>query len=162
MAEQPPLQGYVDPGFPNPNGANDAPIIIYGYTPALAVGLLGVILFGISTIWHTYQLLYYRTWYFIPVVVGTVMEVVGYTFRILSTRDDPYSVLYFVIEFFMIGTATSSLVRVYKELMLSQASCRTCLLLCFNLYHPHLSYQSDRSEILTFEAMGDPSHLHYQ
>lgn len=23
--------GYVDPSIPNPNGSNDAPIIIYGY-----------------------------------------------------------------------------------------------------------------------------------
>ena len=104
MSEQPPIEGYVDPAVPNPNGPNDAPIIIYGYTPALAVGLLGVILFSIATLCHTYQLFRYRTWYFIPVVVGTILEVVGYTFRILSNRVDPYNVLFFVIEFFMIGS----------------------------------------------------------
>ncbi len=25
-----PIAGYVDPSIPNPNGPNDAPIIIYG------------------------------------------------------------------------------------------------------------------------------------
>lgn len=25
-----PIEGYVDPAIPNPNGENDAPIIIYG------------------------------------------------------------------------------------------------------------------------------------
>jgi hypothetical protein len=37
------------------------------------------------------------------VVVCTVFEVVGYIFRVLSTRVDPYNVTYFVVEFFMIG-----------------------------------------------------------
>jgi hypothetical protein len=107
MSERPPLEGYVDPAFPSPNRPNDAPIIIYGYTPALVVGLLGVILFSIATVWHTYQLFRYRTWYFIPVVVGTVLEVIGYTFRILSNRVDPYNIIYFVIEFFMIDPLTT-------------------------------------------------------
>lgn len=26
-----PIDGYVDPSIPNPNGEGDAPIIIYGY-----------------------------------------------------------------------------------------------------------------------------------
>jgi hypothetical protein len=30
MSDQGPPQGYVDPNFPNPNGPNDAPVIIYG------------------------------------------------------------------------------------------------------------------------------------
>lgn len=31
MANKAPIDGYVDPAIPNPNGVNDAPIIIYGY-----------------------------------------------------------------------------------------------------------------------------------
>lgn len=103
MSNKAPLAGYVDPNFPNPNGPQDAPIIIFGYTPSFAVGLLGVILFSISTLLHSYQIYRYRTWYFIPVVVGTVMEVVGYVFRILASRVDPYSVINFVVQYFMIG-----------------------------------------------------------
>lgn len=30
-----PLDGYVDPKYPSPNGPNDAPVIIYGYVVLL-------------------------------------------------------------------------------------------------------------------------------
>lgn len=103
MSSNAPLAGYVDPNFPNPNGSQDAPIIIFGYTPSFALGLLGVVLFSISALLHSYQIYRYRTWYFIPVVVGAVMEVVGYIFRILASRVDPYSVINFVVQYFMIG-----------------------------------------------------------
>lgn len=33
MSNKRPLDGYVDPNIPNPNGDGDAPIIIYGYGP---------------------------------------------------------------------------------------------------------------------------------
>lgn len=83
-----PPRGYVDPNFPSPNGPNDAPIIIYGYTPHIAVGVLGVILFFISLVWHCWQLFFkYRPcWYFTPIIVGCTMEVVGYVPRILANR----------------------------------------------------------------------------
>ena len=31
MPNEAPIEGYVDPSIPNPNGEQDAPIIIYGY-----------------------------------------------------------------------------------------------------------------------------------
>lgn len=46
MTTQPPVQGYVDPNFPNPNGPDDASIIIYGYTPSLVVGVLEYSTYG--------------------------------------------------------------------------------------------------------------------
>ncbi len=62
---------------------------LISYLPALVVSLLGVILFAISFLIHTYQLHRYRTWYFIPVLIGTLMEVVGYIFRTLSGSTLP-------------------------------------------------------------------------
>ncbi|KAF7189313.1 Efflux pump himE [Pseudocercospora fuligena] len=97
--------GYIDPNFPNPMGPNDATIIIYGYTPSLAVGVLGVVLFVIATAAHLYLLIRHRTWYFTPMLVGTVMEVVGYVFRLLSSQQDPYSVPWFVVQYFFIVIA---------------------------------------------------------
>lgn len=97
--------GYVDPNFPNPMGENDATIIIYGYTPSLAVGILGVILFTIASIAHLYLLIRHRTWYFTPILVGTAMELVGYVFRLLSSQRDPYSVPWFVVQYFFIVIA---------------------------------------------------------
>ncbi|EON69449.1 hypothetical protein W97_08709 [Coniosporium apollinis CBS 100218] len=98
---------YIDPNFPNPMGPNDARIIIYGYTPSFAVGILGVVLFAISTAWHSYQLFFRHRpcWYFTPVIVGCAMEIVGYAFRILSNKISPYNVIYFVVQYFFIVVA---------------------------------------------------------
>ncbi|XTI92707.1 hypothetical protein V2W45_1472220 [Cenococcum geophilum] len=87
MTTQSPVQGYVDPDFPNPNGPDDASIIIYA-------------LFAISRIFHSWQPLKYRTWYF-----STILEIVSYIFRILSNRQDPYRVTYFVVQCFLIVVA---------------------------------------------------------
>ena len=35
-----PLNGYVDPKYPSPNGPNDAPVIIYGYVSFTSIDLL--------------------------------------------------------------------------------------------------------------------------
>ncbi|KAF2213965.1 hypothetical protein CERZMDRAFT_95991 [Cercospora zeae-maydis SCOH1-5] len=99
------VQGYVDPNFSNPMGPNDATIIIYGYTHALAVGVLGVVLFFLAAVAHLYLLVRHRTWYFTPMVVGTIMEIIGYTFRLLSSQQDPYSVPWFVVQYFFIVVA---------------------------------------------------------
>ncbi len=99
------VHGYVDPNFPNPMTANDAPIIIYGYRPSLALGVLGAVLFIIAAFGHSLMLFRYRTWYFSTIVVGTPMEVVGYIVRCLSSQNDPYSVPYFVVQYFFIIVA---------------------------------------------------------
>ena len=75
------------------------------YTPSLAVGVLGVVLFLIALVAHFYLLLRHRTWYFSPVLVGTIMEIIGYVFRILSSQQDPYSVPWFVVQYFFIVIA---------------------------------------------------------
>ncbi|KAF2735784.1 RTA1-domain-containing protein [Polyplosphaeria fusca] len=102
---QPPPSGYIDPNFPNPNGPDDATIIIYGYTPSLAVALLGSILFLLALLLHTHQLLQHRTWYFVTVPLGILFEIVGYIFRTLSSRLDPYRVTFFVVQYFFIVVA---------------------------------------------------------
>jgi hypothetical protein len=68
------------------------------YTPSLVVGVLGVVLFAIGLAAHLLLLLRHRTWYFSTVVVGTAMEIVGYAFRILSSQQNPYSVIWFVVQ----------------------------------------------------------------
>jgi len=76
--------GYIDPNWPSPNGPDDAPIIIYGYKPSFVLALLGIVLFSFSFVAHTYQVVRYRTWYFIPFAVGTLLEIPGYIARTLS------------------------------------------------------------------------------
>jgi hypothetical protein len=83
------IGGFVDPSFPNPHGAHDAPIIIYGYRPSFVLALLGIIIFAGSCVVHSYQVKKYRTWYFIPFAIGTALEVVGYGCRALSSSTNP-------------------------------------------------------------------------
>ncbi|KAE8446202.1 hypothetical protein EG329_012427 [Mollisiaceae sp. DMI_Dod_QoI] len=105
MAHNESSRGFVDPNWPNPNGSNDAPIIIYGYVPNFPLTIFASTLFSISLLIHLSQLLYYRTWYFATVPIALILEVLGYIFRSFSAHRDPYSVLYFVLQYFFIVTA---------------------------------------------------------
>ena len=77
----------------------------YSYTPSFALGILAVILFLLALGLHLWLLLRHRTWYFCTVVIGTVMEVIGYIFRILASKINPYAVSYFVGQYFCIVVA---------------------------------------------------------
>ena len=44
--------------------------ILYHYDPSFAAALAFVALFGIVTLGHVAQLVTFRTWYFIPLVIG--------------------------------------------------------------------------------------------
>lgn len=98
-------RGYTDPSFPNPNGPQDASIVIYGYTPSLVLAVVGAVSFAIVTLVHMGQILRHKSWYFSILVLGAAMEIVGYIFRGLSSRKDPYNVIYFVVQYFFIVCA---------------------------------------------------------
>ncbi|KAG9252285.1 RTA1 like protein-domain-containing protein [Emericellopsis atlantica] len=100
-----PIDGYIDPNFPNPNGEWDTPIIIYGYTPAFSLSLFAVIWFFLFLIVHAAQVGIYRCWWFVTFPIGLVFEVVGYIARSLSAKKDPYHLLYFILNYFFIVTA---------------------------------------------------------
>lgn len=97
--------GYVDPNWPRPESDDSACIIIYGYVPSIVVCALALALFFLALLAHLWLLIKYRTWYFTPIVVGLVMELVGYISRTLSSQKNPYSVIYFVIQYFFIVVA---------------------------------------------------------
>jgi hypothetical protein len=78
---------------------------IYGYTPSIAVGVLGVVLFAIAFVGHVFLVFKHKTWYFSLLCFGTFMEIIGYVMRILSSKSDPYSVPYFVVQYFFIVVA---------------------------------------------------------
>lgn len=44
--------------------------IFYAYRPSLPAAVIFTVLFLGSAIWHTKQLVQYRSWYFIPFVLG--------------------------------------------------------------------------------------------
>ncbi|RAH49735.1 RTA1 domain-containing protein [Aspergillus brunneoviolaceus CBS 621.78] len=97
--------GYIDPNFPNPNGPNDTSIIIYGYTPSLALAAFAATWFFVHLVAHTVQTIRHRSWWWLPFSVGLVFEIVGYIARALSARQDPYNLIYFVLNYFFIVTA---------------------------------------------------------
>ncbi|KAJ7483579.1 RTA1 like protein-domain-containing protein [Mycena latifolia] len=75
-----------------PSGGDDNQ---YGYTPSQSIGILFVVLFGISTVLHTAQATYYRMWWLLPTAcLCGVGELVGWAGRLWSSSDptlsDPY------------------------------------------------------------------------
>ncbi|KAK7432459.1 hypothetical protein QQZ08_001024 [Neonectria magnoliae] len=100
-----PIDDYVDPDFPNPNGDWDTPIILYGYTPAFSLAVFAATWFFIFLVIHLAQTIRYRSWYFVTFPVGLVLEVLGYVARTLSAKKDPYHLLYFILNYFFIVTA---------------------------------------------------------
>ncbi|KAI9723903.1 MAG: hypothetical protein M1828_004022 [Chrysothrix sp. TS-e1954] len=101
----PTAPGFQNADFPDACGSNDAHIIIYGYTPSLAICIVAMITFFLAGLLHYVFLIRHRTWSFSPLVVGCVMEILGYVFRALSSQKDPYSVTYSVAQYFLIVVA---------------------------------------------------------
>ncbi|KAF2626507.1 RTA1-domain-containing protein [Macroventuria anomochaeta] len=59
----------------------------YRYHPSQIAAITFVVAFSLTTILHIFQVCKKRTWYFIPLVIGGIFEVLGYIGRILSTND---------------------------------------------------------------------------
>ncbi|KAK6903098.1 hypothetical protein I204_07763 [Kwoniella mangroviensis CBS 8886] len=91
----------------NPNPKNDeASIIIYGYTPSLALGIIGIITFTICVSLHSFWLARKRgtRWFHSLILVGALMEIGGYAAR-LSSHKRPFVVSSFVAQYFLIVVA---------------------------------------------------------
>ena len=44
----------------------------YHYDPSMAAAVIFIVAFSLSGIYHTYQVIRLRSWYFIPFVVGSI------------------------------------------------------------------------------------------
>jgi hypothetical protein len=95
----------VDPNFANPGGPNDTSIIIYGYTPSIAIAAFAAAWFFFHLITHTAQNWKYRSWWWMTFSTGLVFEIIGYIARSLSAKKDPYNLIYFVLNYFFVVTA---------------------------------------------------------
>jgi len=71
---------------------------MHRYTPSLVLASLAVVLFSVASATNLCLLLRHRTWYTSTVTIGTLMEVIGYAFRLLSSQQDPYSIPWFVVQ----------------------------------------------------------------
>lgn len=47
---------------------------LYRYEPSVAAAVIFVVLFVLTTLWHLYQLIKSRSWYFIAFVLGGICE----------------------------------------------------------------------------------------
>lgn len=75
------------------------------YVPNFTLCILGIVFFTLAFFAHSIQVLIYRHWSFALLTLATLMEVIGYAFRALSSRKDPYRITYFIVEYFLIVTA---------------------------------------------------------
>ena len=75
------------------------------YTPSLALCIVAIVLFAISTVVHLVQASRYRVWNFMLITFACLLETIGYIFRTLSSRNDPYNVIWFVVQYFLIVVA---------------------------------------------------------
>ncbi|KAJ5713851.1 RTA1-domain-containing protein [Penicillium malachiteum] len=63
--------------------------VLYYYTPSAAAAAIFIVLFGLSSLLHFWQLIRTRTWFMIPFLIGGILETIGYVGRILSSFQAP-------------------------------------------------------------------------
>ncbi|KAK1854411.1 rta1 domain-containing protein [Colletotrichum chrysophilum] len=61
----------------------------YRYDPSLPAAIIFAVCFGLSAAGHAFQLVKTRTWYFIPFLIGCIVEVVGYAGRAINATETP-------------------------------------------------------------------------
>ncbi|KAL4963992.1 RTA1 domain-containing protein [Aspergillus stella-maris] len=60
---------------------------LYRYTPSLVGAGLFAGLFLLTTVVHIYQLLRYRSWYFVPFMIGGIFQIIGYGTRLAAHNN---------------------------------------------------------------------------
>ncbi|KAK1052084.1 hypothetical protein LTR33_014491 [Friedmanniomyces endolithicus] len=61
----------------------------YHYLPSMGAAVLFIILFGLVTSLHLFQMIRSRTWFMIPFVIGGIFETIGYIGRAISASQSP-------------------------------------------------------------------------
>lgn len=93
------------PRNPNiPPGDGEASITLYGYIPALALGIVGVICFILNTfpnIWFLWKGGRRYLTFHLCLIIGCLVEAAGYAARIHS-HYNPFRIDNFVAQFLMI------------------------------------------------------------
>ncbi|KAH6980215.1 RTA1 like protein-domain-containing protein [Fusarium venenatum] len=61
----------------------------YRYEPSLPVSIIFVVVFSLSSALHLIQIIKTRTWFFLPFLVGSVFEAVGFIGRAIGAGEAP-------------------------------------------------------------------------
>jgi hypothetical protein len=69
--------------------AKDSDFKYFRYDPSLAAAVIFTVLFLLTSLFHLYQLIRARTWYFLALVIGAIFEMIGYIGRILCSQQSP-------------------------------------------------------------------------
>ncbi|KAL3417704.1 rta1 domain-containing protein [Phlyctema vagabunda] len=71
----------------------------YAYKPSMVAGVLFVILFTISTLYHMFQMIRNRTRYFVPFIIGGFFQIIGYACRAIASNEAPnYSKIPYILQ----------------------------------------------------------------
>ncbi|CAN9350821.1 unnamed protein product [Alternaria alternata] len=84
------------PALDDPNA-----YVLYRYIPSTVAAIVFVVVFGLTTLAHVFQLIKKKTWYFTPLVVGGLFEVIGFIGRYLS-HDDVWALGPFIMQSLLI------------------------------------------------------------
>ncbi|KAH7112589.1 RTA1 like protein-domain-containing protein [Dactylonectria estremocensis] len=61
----------------------------YKYDPSLAAAITFIIGFTISSLMHIYQIVKTKTWFFIPFLIGSLFEIIGFVGRAIGAKQTP-------------------------------------------------------------------------
>ncbi|KAH8587379.1 RTA1 like protein-domain-containing protein [Bisporella sp. PMI_857] len=75
---------------------------IYAYKPNSTACIAAAILFGGSAIYHVFQMLRKKTWFYTPLVVGAIMMTLGYVARYFSAKSPAEMMPYVAQSLFII------------------------------------------------------------
>ncbi|KAI4671000.1 uncharacterized protein J4E88_009395 [Alternaria novae-zelandiae] len=75
--------------------------VLYRYIPNRIAAIIFVVAFGLTTFLHIFQFIRRKTWYFAPLVIGGLFEVIGYIGRYLS-HDDVWALGPFIMQSLLI------------------------------------------------------------
>ncbi|CCF35150.1 hypothetical protein CH063_07000 [Colletotrichum higginsianum] len=70
---------------------------LYKYSPSGAAAMIFLIGFIVGGAWHAFIIVRKRSWYFTPMLIGCILELVGYLARFLSSSS-PTNMAFFMIQ----------------------------------------------------------------
>ncbi|KAK2669649.1 Fungal transcription factor [Fusarium oxysporum f. sp. vasinfectum] len=61
----------------------------YRYEPSLPASIIFIVIFALSSTLHLFQIIKTRTWFFLPFLVGSIFETVGFIGRAIGAEQAP-------------------------------------------------------------------------
>ncbi|KAJ5740528.1 hypothetical protein N7493_000400 [Penicillium malachiteum] len=72
---------------------------LYNYDPSQSAATAFAIMFAFTAAGHVFQLFWNRAWFFIPFLIGSIFEIIGYIARVASAKQTPnWTTMPYVIQ----------------------------------------------------------------